>query len=54
MPLLIKYGFPLDFDAAAYPDHVTAYLQEEIDNRAMLGPFRTPPIDNLHLSFFMT
>ena len=64
MPLLIKYGFPLDFDhnsdincekiAIEYPEHVTAYLQEEPDNKAMLGLFRTPPITNLHISSFMT
>ena len=65
---LIKYSFPLDFDrnsdincekinhksAIEYPEHVTAYLQEELDNKAMLGPFKTPPIDNLHVSPFMT
>ena len=68
LPLLIKYGFPLDFDrsqvvhtekinhrsATEYPDHVTTYLQEEIANNAMLGPFEVPPIDNLHISPFMT
>ena len=40
--------------AIEYPEHVTAYLQKELDNKAMLGPFRTPPIDNLHVSPFMT
>ena len=68
LPLLIKYGFPLDFDrdvhissekinhksATNYPEHVDAYLKEEIDNKAMLGPFKTPPIENLHISPFMT
>ena len=68
LPLLIKYGFPLDFDrhsritserinhksATSYPDHVEVYLREEIENRAMLGPFKTPPIKNLHISPFMT
>ena len=68
LPLLIKYGFPLDFDrnsdiicdkinhksAIEYPEHVTAYLQEELNHKAMLGPFRTPPINNLHVSHFMT
>ena len=68
LPLLIKYGFPLDFDrnsdivcakinhksAIEYSEHVAAYLQEELDHKAMLGPFRTPPIDNLHISPFMT
>ena len=66
MPLLIKYGLPLEFDhnsdincekinhksAIEYPEHVTAYLQEELDNKAMLGPFRPP--HNLHVSPFMT
>ena len=56
--LLIKYGFPLDFDrnsgitsdkinhksAIEYPDHATAYLQEELHHEAMLGPFPTPPL----------
>ena len=68
LPLLIKYGFPLDFDqncimhndrinhksALQYPDHVTTYLQDEIGNNAMLGPFKNPPIDNLQISPFMT
>ena len=68
LPLLIKYGFPLDFDrtfdtnsqkinhksATEYPEHVTAYLQEELNNEAILGPFKTPPIDNLHVSPLMT
>ena len=68
LPLLIKYGFPLDFDrnsdtnsdktnhksAIEYPDHVTTYLQEELHHGAMLGPFPTPPIENLHVSPFMT
>ena len=68
LPLLIKYGFPLDFDrnfdtnsdkinhksAIEYPDHVTTYLQEELHQGAMLGPFPNPPIENLHVSPFMT
>ena len=68
LPLPIKYGFPLDFDrnsdissekinhtsAIEYPEHVTAYLQEELDHKAMLGPFQTPPIENIHISPFMT
>ena len=68
LPLLIKYGFPLDFDrnspivseknnhrsAIDYPDHVSVYLKEEIENKAMLGPFVSPPIENLHISPFMT
>ena len=68
LPLLIKYGFPLDFDrnqdicsdkinhksAIEYPRHVATYLREEIGNKAMLGPFTDPPIENLHTSPFMT
>ena len=68
LPLLIKYGFPLDFNrdtpllcdkinhksALQYPEHVSTYLQEETDNNAILGPFTEPPIDNLHTSPFMT
>ena len=68
LPLLIKYGFPLDFDwnhvvhtdkinhrsATEYPDHVTTYLHDEVANNAMLGPFEAPPINNLHISPFMT
>ena len=68
LPLLIKYGFPLDFDrnqplfsdiinhksATEYPEHVAIYLRDEIENKAMLGPFTDPPIDNLHISPFMT
>ena len=33
---------------------MTTYLNEEIDNKATLGPFTEPPIDNLHTSPFMT
>ena len=68
LPLLIKFGFPLDFDrnsviinqevnhksALDYPDHVDTYLREEIDNKAMLGPYKDSPIENLHISPFMT
>ena len=68
LPLLIKYGFPLDFDrkthivsekinhksATQYPGHVDFYLEEEIRHGAMLGPFSEPPIQNLHTSPFMT
>ena len=66
--LLIRYGFPLDFDyqtplksnesnhksAVDFQDHVELYLQEEMDHGAILGPFRHPPIKQLHISPFMT
>ena len=68
LPLLIKYGFPLDFDrdstlicenvshtsALKYPDHVSTYLREEMENKAVLCPFTEPPIDSLHTCPFMT
>ena len=55
LPLLIKFGFSLDFDrdsvitsqlinhksAIEYPDHITAYLEEELQYQAILGPFKT-------------
>ena len=69
MPLLIKYGFPLDLDRSSrnvsdtinhrsvtsYPDHMDTYLRNKIENKAMLGPFVVgSPILNLHVSHFMT
>ena len=68
LPLLIKYGFPIDFDRNAqichdlgnhnsanqYPEHVLHYLQEEIQYGAIVGPFKVPPINKLHVSPFMT
>ena len=60
---LIRYGFPIDFDnkvslsseennhtsATDFPDHVRRYFQEEGQFGAILGPFSTPPIKNLHI-----
>ena len=68
LPLLIKFGFPLDFNrdsvvtshdinhksATEYPDHVSVYLEEELRHQAILGPFNHPPIAKLHTSPFMT
>ena len=68
LPLLIKYGFPLDYNrdyaiqseeinhksALQYPSHVDVYLKEEMNHGAMLGPFKEPPIKDLHISPFMT
>ena len=68
LPLLVKYGFPLDFkrstavchgtanhnSAIQYPDHVLHYLKEEVEHGAIVGPFTEPPIKNLHVSPFMT
>ena len=68
LPLLIKYGFPLDYNRdhtiqneqinhksfLQYLSHVDVYLSEEMNHGAMLGPFRDPPINDLHISPFMT
>ena len=65
---LIRFGFPLDFDrnislkshfenhfsAKAYTQDIEAYLQEEISQGAILGPFDHPPIQDLLVSPFMT
>ena len=68
LKFLIRYGFPLDFNkniqlshklgnhgsGNKYPTDIKAYLTEEMDHRAILGPFDTPPISDLHVSPFMT
>ena len=65
---LIRYGFPLDFhhntplksnevnhkSAVDFQDHVELYLQEEMAHGAILGPFKDPPFNQLHVSPFMT
>ena len=67
---LIRYGFPLDFDskleadlqhsgknhpsAIQFPSHVDTYLKEESEFKAILGPFKDPPISPLHISPFLT
>ena len=64
---LIEYGFPLDFNrtvqltstetnhysALQYPDHVSKYLQEEIQHKAIIGPFQQMPFP-CHISPFLT
>ena len=40
--------------ALEYPEHVSTYLREEIQNNVILGPFTEPPINNLHTNPFMT
>ena len=68
MGYLIGYGFPLDFDhnvslvndecnhksAADFKEDVEVYLQKEKGLGAILGPFKEPPVKNLHISLFMT
>ena len=64
----MRFGFPLDFvrncplqshlenyiSAKIYPEDVQAYISEETSYEAILGPFKDPPIDGLHISPFMT
>ena len=66
--LLIKYGFPLDFDhnsplqsvdknhtsGIQFTDDIQAYLSEEKSFGAILGPFKESPINDLHISPFLT
>ena len=65
---LIRYGFPLDFDenvslisnecnyksGTDFKEDIKMYLQEEKGFGAILGPFKKPPLKNLHISPFMT
>ena len=64
---LIQYGFPLEFDtevtlqstyvnhasAVQYSDHVSAYIQTEMQYGAIYGPFAQPPFP-CHVSPFLT
>ena len=68
LPLLIRFGFPLDYDrrgllrsqetnhpsAIDCPGDVNAYLREEIHHEAIIGPFDNIPIKDLHISPMMT
>ena len=68
MQYLVRYGFPLDFNNKVqlnhtvgnhgsgnkYPEDLEAYIAEERQYKAILGPFHTTPIKNLHVSPFMT
>ena len=64
---LIEFGFPLDFDrnvqltatevnhhsTLQYHDHVSRYIQDEIEHKAIVGPFQQPPFP-CHISPFLT
>ena len=64
---LIQFGFPLDFDrwiplqstevnhnsALKYSEHVSKYIQEELQYGAVLGPFKQFPFTR-HVSPFLT
>ena len=65
---LLEFGFPLDFNrncplrcdnknhssAIQYPNDVEAYIKEETEHQAILGPFSKNPIPGGHQSPFMT
>ena len=65
---LLRFGFPLDFNrnsvlkcdnknhssATDFPLDVEAYLKEEMEHGAILGPFINSPIPGCHKSPFMT
>ena len=40
--------------AIQYTNHVLHYLMEEVEYDAISSPFVDPPINNIHLSPFMT
>ena len=68
LPLLVRFGFPLDYNrgralksqeenhslAKDFPEDIKAYLHEEISHGAIVGPFHSCPLDNLHISPMMT
>ena len=70
LPLLLRYGFPMDFkgnstdlenatvshsSALQFPEHVTAYLKDELHHNAMYGPFDSKPFGEFtHVSPFIT
>ena len=65
---LVRYGFPLDHKEDSPLDHhfknhntatqyeadVKAYLKEEIQFGAIMGPYHHCPLDNMHFSPFLT
>ena len=65
---LLQYGFPLGFNrscmlkndvtnhksAVDHPEHVQAYIDEEMKHGAIIGPFQSHPIAHAHFSPFMT
>ena len=68
VPLLVRFGFPLDYNrggalksqeenhtsAKSFPEDIKAYLEEEISHGALIGPFHSCPVNNLHISPMMT
>ena len=71
LPYLLKYGFPLDFptekenclkhnkyahsSALKHPEHVEMYIKDEMQHKAVYGPFKQPPYGSAtHISPFIT
>ena len=69
LPLFLRYGFPMDFrgshfdlgdggscyaSAQEYPEHVEAYINDEIEHVAIFGPFKNKPFgEETHVSPFI-
>ena len=70
LPLLLRYGFPMDFkeeitdlknatsshsSVLQFPEHVPAYIEDELNHKAIYGPFQNKPFgQNTHISLFIT
>ena len=70
LPLFLRYGFPMDFrgshvdlrdggschpSAREYPEHVQAYINDELEHGAICDPFKDKPFgDETHVSPFIT
>ena len=64
----IQFGFPLGFNrtcelrhtdenhksAVEFPNDIANYLKEELEHKAIYGPFKANPIEGCHVSPFMT
>ena len=69
LPLFLRYGFPMDFrgkltdlknalsshaSALQYPEHVSAYIEDELNFKAIYGPFKNKPFgSSTHISPFI-
>ena len=64
----LAYGWPVNFrrehilvptasnhpSAEGYSEHIDFYVETEIRHKALMGPYRDPPIQGLHTSPLMT
>ena len=54
LPLLVCHGFPSDFDRISPSDTLKIIPEERVAHKAILCPFKGPPIEYIHTSHFMT